>query len=295
MIKDGNMFYVFCTGSGISMFSSPDMVMWKPEKRVFDTAPEWVAKELPGFRNSMWAPDISYYKGNYYLFYACSSFGSNSSCIGVAMNKTLHTDSPDYKWVDLGMVIRSVTGRDLWNAIDPNLIVDDAGTPWLDFGSFWTGMKLVKLKDDLTGIAYPQEWYTVARRFRDPYTADRSAGAAQIEAPFIFKHGTYYYLFVSWDKCCSGLRSTYKVAYGRSTKVTGPYLAKDSVDMAKGGGTIIAQGDTNYVAVGHQGVISFDGKDFLLYHGYDAHDNGRSKLIIRKLIWGADGWATLAE
>jgi arabinan endo-1,5-alpha-L-arabinosidase len=191
--------------------------------------------------------------------------------------------------------VRSVVGRDHWNAIDPNLIIDDAGTPWLDFGSFWDGMKLVKLKDDLTGIAKPEEWYTIARRFRDPFTPDRSAGAGQIEAPFIFKHGSYYYLFVSWDKCCSGLKSTYRVAYGRSAKVTGPYFAKDSVDMAKGGGTIIAQGDTNYVAVGHEGVISFDGKDYLLYHGYDAHDNGASKLIVKRINWDATGWATLVD
>jgi arabinan endo-1,5-alpha-L-arabinosidase len=296
MIRQDGIHYIFCTGNGISMFSSPDMVNWKQEKSVFATAPEWIVKELPRFRNSMWAPDISYYKGNYYLFYSVSAFGRNTSCIGLAMNKTLHTDSPDYKWTDMGCVIQSIPGRDNWNAIDPNLIVDDAGVPWLDFGSFWGGMKLVKLKDDLTGIfASPQEWYTIARRLRDPYTDDRSAGAAQIEAPFIFKKAGFYYLFVSWDKCCSGINSTYKVAVGRSAKVTGPYFAKDSVDMAKGGGTIVVQGDASYPGVGHQAVVSFDGTDFLVYHGYDAKDNGKSKLIIKKLRWDEAGWPVIGN
>jgi arabinan endo-1,5-alpha-L-arabinosidase len=296
MIRQDGTYYIFCTGNGISMFSSPDMVNWKQEKSVFAAAPEWVIKELPRFRLSMWAPDISYYKGNYYLFYSVSAFGRNTSCIGLAMNKTLHTESPDYKWVDLGCVIQSIPGRDNWNAIDPNLIIDDAGVPWLDFGSFWGGMKLVKLKDDLTGIVTdPQEWYTLARRSRDPYTDDRSAGAAQIEAPFIFKKGSFYYLFVSWDKCCSGIKSTYKVAVGRSVKVTGPYFAKDSVDMAKGGGTIVVQGDADYPGVGHQAVVSFDGTDYLVYHGYDAKDNGKSKLIIKKLQWDEAGWPVLIK
>jgi len=296
MIRQDGIYYVFCTGNGISMFSSPDMVFWKRESPVFSAPPAWVIKELPRFRNSMWAPDISFYKGYYYLFYSVSAFGRNTSYIGLARNKTLHTGNPDYNWEDLGCVIQSVPGRDHWNAIDPNLIVDDAGVPWLDFGSFWDGIKLVKLKDDLTGIySDPQEWYTVARRFRDPFTDDKSAGAAQIEAPFIFKKEKFYYLFVSWDKCCNGVNSTYKVAVGRSVKVTGPYFAKDSVDMAKGGGTIVVQGDANYPGVGHEAVVSFDGNDYLVYHGYDAKDNGRSKLIIKKLEWDSEGWPVLLK
>ena len=296
MIRQDGVYYVFCTGNGISMFSSPDMVNWKQENPVFASAPQWVIKELPRFRNSMWAPDISLYKGNYYLFYAVSAFGKNTSCIGLAMNKTLHTDSPDYKWIDLGRVLESVPGRDNWNAIDPNLIIDEAGIPWLDFGSFWGGIKLVRLRDDLTGIfSDPQEWYTLARRYRDPYTNDEDAGNAQIEAPFIFRKSNFYYLFVSWDKCCSGVNSTYKVAVGRSVKITGPYFAKDSTDMAKGGGTIVVQGDANYPGVGHEAVVTFDGTDYLVYHGYDARDNGRSKLLIKKLSWDENGWPDVSK
>jgi arabinan endo-1,5-alpha-L-arabinosidase len=272
------------------------MKNWKLEKPVFAAPPAWVIKEIPRFRNSMWAPDISFYNGYYHLFYSVSAFGRNTSCIGLACNKTLHTDSPDYQWTDMGCVIQSIPGRDNWNAIDPNLIIDEAGTPWLDFGSFWGGIKLVKLKEDLIGIATePQEWYTIARRLRDPFTDDRNAGAAQIEAPFIFKKGNFYYLFVSWDKCCSGINSTYKVAVGRSSKVSGPYFDKDSTDMAKGGGTIVVQGDADYPGVGHQAVVSFDGTDYLVYHGYDAHDNGRSKLIIKKLEWDVKGWPLLVK
>jgi arabinan endo-1,5-alpha-L-arabinosidase len=296
MIRQDGVYYVFCTGNGISMFSSTDMVNWKQEKQVFASAPAWVTKQLPRFRNSMWAPDISLYKGSYYLFYAVSAFGKNTSAIGLAYNKTLHTDSPDYNWIDLGCIIQSVPGRDNWNAIDPNLVVDETGTPWLNFGSFWGGIKLVKLNEDLRGIFMePQDWYTLARRLRDPYTDDRNAGGAEIEAPFIFRKGSFYYLFVSWDKCCSGIKSTYKVAVGRSVKVTGPYFSKDSVDMAKGGGTIVVQGDADYPGVGHEAMVTFDGQDYLVYHGYDAKDNGKSKLLIKKMRWSNDGWPQVVK
>ena len=94
MIRQDGSYYVFCTGNGISMFSSPDMVNWKQEKPVFSSAPGWVIKELPRFRNSMWAPDISFYKGSYYLFYSVSAFGRNTSCIGLATVSYTHLTLP---------------------------------------------------------------------------------------------------------------------------------------------------------------------------------------------------------
>ena len=97
MIKQDSLYYIFCTGFGISVWSSPDMKNWKKEKPVFTTAPSWAVQAIPGFKGHIWAPDISYHNGQYYLYYAISAFGKNSSCIGVATNKTLHTSDPNYK------------------------------------------------------------------------------------------------------------------------------------------------------------------------------------------------------
>lgn len=291
MIKQGNKFYLFTTGNGVAVFSSTDMQHWRKEKSVFDKAPDWVSKSLPQYRGgSMWAPDISFYNGLYYLYYAVSVFGKNTSCIGLAVNKTLDSASADFKWEDRGKVVQSVPGRDMWNAIDPNLVVDEKGTPWLAFGSFWEGMKMVKLGADFASVAQPEEWHTIARRPRDFNARDSSAGNAAIEGPFVFKKGNYYYLFVSWDYCCRAERSDYKVVVGRSEQVTGPYLDKNGTDMAKNGGTLIVQGDNKeWFGAGHNSAYTFDGKDYIIYHGYDAKDRGRSKLIIKELKW-EDGW-----
>src|SRR5687767_2389373 len=296
MIKQNDKYYLFCTGAGISVFSSKDMKNWRKEKQVFAQTPDWVVKAIPRFRgNSMWAPDISYHNGKYYLYYSVSAFGKNTSCIGVAVNKTLDSASADYKWEDLGKVVQSVPGRDLWNAIDPNLVIDDNKTPWLLFGSFWEGMKMVKLNNDLASIAQPEEWYTIAKRPREFGIADSLAGNAALEGPFIFRKGKYYYLFVSRDYCCRGERSDYKVIVGRSEKATGPFLDKDGVDLAKNGGTLIVQGDNKeWFGAGHNSAYTFDGKDYIIYHGYDAKDRGRSKLIIHQLKWD-NGWPVLSD
>jgi arabinan endo-1,5-alpha-L-arabinosidase len=296
MIRQDGTYYLFHTGNGISVWSSKDMRQWKDEPPVFATAPAWANDVVPNFRGSMWAPDIHERNGTYYLYYSVSAFGRNTSAIGVATNRTLQRSDPAFGWKDHGMVVRSVPGRDLWNAIDPNVVVDSAGTPWLAFGSFWNGMKLVKLAASMTAVAQPEEWYTIAARPRAWTANDRSAGSGltgetnAIEAPFIFRKNGYYYLFVSWDVCCRNAQSTYKVMVGRSDKVTGPYLDKDGKDLRLGGGSIVVAGNAAWPGVGHSSTYTFDGTDYLVFHGYQVADNGRSKLWIQKIRWDENGW-----
>jgi arabinan endo-1,5-alpha-L-arabinosidase len=285
MIKAGDKYYLFCTGMGISVYSSRDMKQWSKEKPVFDSAPEWAVNTIPGFKGHIWAPDISFHNGQYYLYYSVSAFGKNTSCIGVATNATLDPADKNFKWVDHGKVIQSVPGRDLWNAIDPNLAYDDQQQPWLVFGSFWSGMKLVKLNPDLKQVAEPQEWYTVSKRPRDFKVDDTNPGEGAVEAPFIYKKGKYFYLFVSFDFCCRGAESTYKIMVGRSEKITGPYVDKDGVRLDQGGGTLVRKGDAAFPGVGHNSIYNFDGKDYLIFHAYDAADGGKPKLKMEVLQW----------
>src|ERR1700712_4899196 len=294
IIKQDSTYYIFCTGQGITVFSSEDMKHWKPQKPVFNNPPGWAVKAIPGFAGHIWAPDISFHNGQYYLYYAVSAFGKNTSCIGLATNNTLDASSKDFKWTDHGKVIQSVPGRDMWNAIDPNLMIDENKTSWLVFGSFWNGIKMVKLNNDLLAVAQPEEWYTVASRKRDPVLPDSVAGDAAIEGPFIYKHENYYYLFVSFDYCCRGEKSTYKMMVGRSEKIVGPYADRDGVPMNLGGGSVVLEGNKNWYGVGHNAVAGFNGADYLVYHAYDASDNGRSKLQIEKIAW-INGWPYLSR
>jgi arabinan endo-1,5-alpha-L-arabinosidase len=293
MIKQDNSFYLFCTGKGITTMSSADMEKWKYEGPVFDSVPAWTRERIPDFIDHIWAPDISYHEGLYYLYYSISSFAKNTSCIGLATNSTLNRNDSHYRWKDRGVVIQSVPGRDQWNAIDPNLILDDKGFAWLVFGSFWEGIKLVKLDKSFSSPAEPQEWYTLARRNRDFEILERQPGNAAIEAPFIFKKNGYYYLFVSFDYCCRGIKSDYKIMAGRSATITGPYLDKQGTDMFLGGGSLVLQGNSEWPGVGHNAVYSFDETDYMIFHAYDASDEGRPKLMIRKISWDDSDWPAI--
>ena len=130
VIKEKGTYYVFCTGGRngqgvIPIRTSTDMRTWKAAGHVFQSLPDWAMQEIPQARNA-WAPDIAYFNGKFHLYYSVSSFGSRNSAIGLATTRTLDPASPDYKWTDEGMVIRSYQDKDDWNAIDPNIAIEDA-------------------------------------------------------------------------------------------------------------------------------------------------------------------------
>lgn len=304
MIKEKDTYYLFCTGFGISVFSSKDLKNWRKEAPVFSKAPQWAVDTIPNFRGHIWAPDISYHNGQYYLYYSVSAFGKNTSAIGVATNKTLDSSSEDFKWIDHGRVLQSYPGKTNWNAIDPNLVIDKKGNPFLVFGSFWDGIKMVRLTKDLLQPAESLSTIpTIASRKTsssddNPPAVDnnpKDAGGNAIEAPFVFKKGSYYYLFVSIDYCCKGEKSTYKVVVGRSKNVEGPYLDKEGKELRRDGGTMIVQGDKDWYGAGHNAAYTFQGKDYTIYHGYDAQDKGRSKLIVKQMKWDSDGWPYIQD
>ncbi len=284
IIKAEDAYYVFCTGSGIFIRKSTDMLDWERPfpPVVFAKVPAWALEKIPGATN-IWAPDISFYNGKYHLYYSVSTFGSNHSVIGLATNTTLDAKADGYKWVDEGLVLESLSGT--YNCIDPNLILDADGVPWLAFGSFWTGLKMRRL-DYETGKPSDEDTtlYELAERF---------VNSKSIEAPFIIRKGAYYYLFASFDFCCRGVDSTYYVAVGRSENVTGPYVDRDGVAMLRGGGTQVTFPTERWRGPGHNGILQEGDRDYIIYHSYDAEAQGTPTLRIDELVWDEDGWPSI--
>ena len=52
-------------------------------------------------------------------------------------------------------------------------------------------------------------------------------------------HGGWYYLFSSWDRCCVGVKSTYRIVVGRSKSITGPTSTATGSALMDGGGTTV--------------------------------------------------------
>ncbi|KUI99140.1 RICIN domain-containing protein [Vibrio sp. MEBiC08052] len=266
---ENGTWWEFQTGKGIYGKVSDNGLDWNPRPSVFPNGLRWWYTYVPGLKNDdVWAPDVKHYNGRVWLYYAVSTFGSRVSAIGLASASSLATGD----WQDHGMVIHT-TAANNYNAIDPDLVIDKDGDPWLTFGSFGSGIKLIRLNPitmkpigDLSSLA------------------SRSGG---IEAPSIVYRRGYYYLFVSTGRCCRGVDSTYQIRYGRATDITGPYLDKSGKDMMKGGGTLLDGGSNRWIGPGGQDIAN---TDVIVRHAYDATDGGNAKLLISTLNWDSNGW-----
>ncbi len=269
----GNTIYLAATG--LVSKTSTNLTSWTSGGNPL-ALPAW-ARTATSATNT-WAPDISYFGGTYHMYYSASTFGSNRSCIGQATKTALDSGS----WADQGMVLCSNMGTtDNWNAIDPNIVIDDAGTPWMAFGSFWSGLKMVKL--DSTGARADTMLYSIA---------NGANARGSLEGAWVFKACGYYYLFASWGACCDGAFD-YNMRVGRSTTVTGPYVDKAGTSLMSGGGTLLVQGNASWGAPGHNSVIVYNNKVYNLYHALQG-GRGTATLRIAEIVWDADGWPVTA-
>ncbi|BBH71538.1 arabinan endo-1,5-alpha-L-arabinosidase [Actinoplanes sp. OR16] len=273
MIKKPTGGYLLAyTSPGIGLKTSADRTAFADAGKAFPNGTPWADSYTASDKN-LWAPDITYAGGKYLMYYSASTFGSSKSAIFLAASTTGAAGS----WTNYGKVVES-TATSGYNAIDPNLVITSSGEWWLSFGSFWSGIKLVKLSA-ATGKRADSTMYSIAERF---------VNSKSVEAPVIVERNGYFYLFVAFDFCCKGASSTYRIMVGRSKSITGPYADKSGTAMTAGGGSeILASHDAVY-GPGHPAVFQDGSQTVLAYHYYQA--NGDAKLGINLLGWDSSNW-----
>jgi arabinan endo-1,5-alpha-L-arabinosidase len=297
IIRQGDTYYAFSTdvtgfksSGNLPIHCSPDKIHWTRCGSVFPNGiPRWIPRRLSGV-TGLWAPDISYFNGEYHLYYNASTLYTQRTVIGLVTNTTLDSTDPAYKWIDRGVVLQSKNGDD-FNALDPNVFIDADGQIWLTFGSYWSGIKQRQV-DPASGmlLASNPTRYNLATR---PGVRDDA-----IEGASLVRHGNYYYLFVSMDHCCTASTATddYKQAVGRSTSPHGPFVDENGTPMMKGGGTILLKGDGSWNAPGG-GTAYLDptnGDSLLIFHAQNLQEGGTPHVWLKNLAWQND-WPVLAD
>jgi arabinan endo-1,5-alpha-L-arabinosidase len=273
--KDG-YFYAYSTNSKIEpsgkaftipILRSKDLVNWEVVGDALDKKPDWKTE------GGIWAPDATYYKGKYYLYYSFSTWGDPNPGIGLAIG-----DSPEGPFTDMGKLLLSEE-IEVKNSIDP-FFLEEKGKPYLFWGSF-NGIYGVQLSEDGTAIK--------GEKFR-------IAGSAY-EGAYLFKKGKYYYFFGSTGSCCEGAKSTYRVKVGRSTSFKGPYVDQEGKPLLENGGTLLLEqntAETGFVGPGHNGDIITDkaGQTWMLYHAFSKQNTQGRVMLLDKINW-VDGWPVL--
>jgi len=266
--NDGR-YWIFTTGDGIFAMSSPnaDFSGWRVEPTVFPvgTWPGWINNYVTGFGGFFWAPDVIKVGSQYRLYYSCAGQGAPAA-IGLATATNLAGP-----WTDQGLV---VAGN---NAIDPAPLVDGSNQ-WLTWGNWQSGVDLLQLNTSSGKPLNSNRWDLVP---------------GQVEAPYLHKDGSFYYLFFQRGLCCQGVNSGYYTVMGRASSVTGPYLDKNGVSVLTGGSAagsvFLPNRDGRYIGPGHVGY----GEGRLTYHFYDGNDNGAPKLRVTTMSF-VNGWPVAA-
>jgi arabinan endo-1,5-alpha-L-arabinosidase len=274
MLKAGSTYYLFSTHGSIHAHTSTERINFSDDSYALSSLPSWT-NAYTAASGDLWAPDASLHNGQYWLYYAASTFGSNNSAIGLATS----SNGVPGTFTDSGAAVYTSSKCPGANAIDPASVVDSSGNVWLAFGSWSSGIQIVPVNAATgipTGAACTQLAY--------------HPSGTGIEGSYIYPHGGYYYLFASIDVCCQGVSSTYRIIVGRSLAVTGPYTDRGGIAMTSGGGTILLSAHGNINGPGGQIVYSDTGGDTLVYHYYDGNNSGNPALGINLLGWTADGW-----
>lgn len=274
---DDGYFYVYATedffdyDTGVrfvAIHRSKDLINWEDMGDAFTEKPDWKGN---GF---IWAPDIQYFNGQYYLYYSLSVWDDPNPGIGVATS-----DTPYGPFTDHGKLFDS-EGIGVGNSIDPFVYTTENDERWMFWGSF-RGIYAIKLSED--GLS------TVGEKVH-------IAGNA-FEATYIIQKDGYYYGFFSTGSCCNGPWSTYQVKVGRSTSLLGPYVDRLGRDLKTSDGSLVLGNGETYVGNGHNTMIQDDNGDYwLIYHGINKDEgylpNGatRRPLMMDKIVWDSLGW-----
>lgn len=274
-------FWIFPTFSAkykdqvfLDAFSSKDMVNWTKHPRIIDTsAVKWANK-------AMWAPSIVKKDNKYFLFFSANDIQSSE-------RKGFGPNNPDKDdkvgGIGIGVASRpegpykDYLGKPLINQfynkaqpIDQYVFQDKDKQYYIIYGG-WGRCNIAKLNKDFTALV-PYENGDLVKEITPK---------GYVEGPTMFIRKGKYYLMWSEGGWTNG---TYKVAYGVSDNVFGPFEKKS---------TILVADEAVATGAGHHSVINIPNTDdwYIVYHRRPIPNLDRDHRVtcIDRLYFNEDG------
>ena len=279
---------------------TPGDAFWQPGRCLLRAKPRWIAEELPTNDGAYWAPAFLNADALYYSVSSGFDDEAGGSCIGLLQASG---EGPERRWEDVGRPITCSFGNEQSHAphpaaIDPATLVDAQGRAWLLYG----GGHIYAIEvDPDTGLPVGDGWWRedstdhVHLANGPTVTPDGLPTDEElwVEAPYLYEHAGFFYLFVNWYACCNGADSTYEIRVGRAETLEGPFVDADGVPMLDGGGTLLMASEGDRIGPGHVGLYPVDvagsQRALMTYHYYPESGTPWATVGARLLRW-EDGW-----
>ena len=230
-------------------YSSANMVDWVDHGEILNIKDLNVPE---GENWALWAPDIIYYHGLYYLYYPVAY--ANDPVIGVAVS-----DRMDKKFT---IIQDRIPGSD--RGLDPSIFIDDDGEKYM----YWNRQRWAKVGDDMVS-------------FTTEFTQLKYGGDNFMEAAWMHKRkGKYYYSYhTHYDKNIDvnnpddSARKKSRLDYSMGDSAVGSFTYGGIMNFELGVG--VNNGPKypgkDYVPwrltqSNHGGIVEFHGQDYLFYH-----------------------------
>lgn len=233
------------------VFSSTDMINWTEHPVPLQ------ATDFDWAKGEAWASQVIERNGKFYWYVTVEHKSITGKAIGIAV-----ADNPLGPFRDArgsALITNDVT-TDVsirWDDIDPTVFIDDNGQAYLYWGN--QSCRWVKLKENMTEFEGPIHYVKLPE-----FT----------EAPWIHKHGDWYYLSYAYQ-------FPEKTAYAMSKSIEGPWEFKGILNEIAG------NSNTN-----HQSIIDYKGKSYFIYHNGGIPTQGgsyRRSVCIDYLYYNPDG------
>ena len=257
VLKLGKDYYLvnssFESVPGLLIWHSQDLMNWEP-----------VGPALTRYVGSVWAPDLAYHNGRFYIYFPALTANRLTNMVVTAESIRGPWSDP----VDLNV-----------GNIDPGHAVAPDGKRWLFFSSGF----LAPLANDGLSVIGPAKKVYDGWKYPDYWEVETFAQ----EGPKILRPGDYYYMVLA-EGGTAGPATSHMVIMARSKSLEGPWENSPYNPVVH-----TASAAEKWWSRGHGTLV--EGPDnqhwYLVYHAYESgyHTLGRQTLL-EPVEWTADGW-----
>jgi len=271
VVRDGDTFYAYSTGaagfSNIQVATSDDLVEWSAPEDALPERPDW----QPVQQGLTWAPEVIEVDGRWLMYYVARETASGRQCLALAT-----ADDPAGPFEDASSG-PFVCQRELGGSIDAFALTDTDGRRYL----YWKndgnaiGEDTVMWVQPLSADGTRVEGKPVDTGLRQT----KPWQGALVEAPTVVLHEGTYVMFYSANDYGS---DAYAMGYATATSATGPYTDRSDEPW------VASEGDAT--GPGGQAVIEVDGELWMIYHAWQAGEEGyggggRRAMWLDRLTW----------